>query len=114
IQGYIDEEGIKDKNLDLVGEQRVRLLGPFRVNYDDEGAEPNGDGLIVGPEIAAGKTVIGAWAVIITAWDGLGDEVGNLPQLTIDVFGPHGFGANQPGVLGESFFACRPDQGGYG
>lgn len=49
------------------GEQRIRLLGPFRVNFDDEGlATPDGVRVL---DVSAGQIVMSLRCEVVTAWD---------------------------------------------
>ena len=50
------------------GEQRIRLLGPFTVDWDSEGIGVNGHVLVDGSDLSDDVFVIDAWAVTTVHW----------------------------------------------
>lgn len=62
----------------ITGEQRIRLLGPFTINHDDELINPG----VLLAELEAGTVVVAAWAEVVTPWDGA-DDVPNSQELNI-------------------------------
>ena len=47
------------------------MLGPYRMNYNEPGVEPNGAGVDVGPEIGPG--LVSAYIDVVTTWDAEGE-----------------------------------------
>ena len=71
-------EGTTVADLTQGGEQRIRLLGPFRVNFDDAGVVyEDGAGFDYGNYIddevlVAGTVIVDCWAEMVTAITGSG------------------------------------------
>lgn len=63
---YLDLQSLQ-VDAEPVGEQRVRLLGPFRVNYNDVGLGI-GNGIKVA-DLPTGAIIIEAICEVVTAWD---------------------------------------------
>lgn len=61
-----------DQAMNQAGEQRIRLLGPYRVNYNDAGLG-TGNGIKVS-DLPTGAIVIEAICEVVTAWDADPDQ----------------------------------------
>lgn len=83
-------------SLPSLGEQRVRLLGPFRVQYNTSGMTPNGAGAIIGDALPVGAWVW-AWPAVIVGFNNAGTD----SLLRVDLWWEHAGGVGVPGTLGE-------------
>ena len=80
------------------------MLGPYRMNYNEPGVEPNGAGVDVGPEIGPG--LVSAYIDVVTAWDAEDVEmcVGTVVGVNADTIATRGGGAeasDPPGEIGS-------------
>lgn len=76
--GYLDLQSLLIAGESVSGEQRVRLLGPFRVNWDTLSNAPtattqtfaDGWGIHLGENLPEGAVVLQVWPDIVTDFEG--------------------------------------------
>jgi hypothetical protein len=63
----------------------LRLLGPFRANFDDIGIDADPGGFAVGVTIPQDTVVIKAWVTAVTSWVADGSDAGHSCYLGLGI-----------------------------